>query len=374
MLGSLKDAPVPLPPPEDPWSGFYGAIGLGAGRLDYGIDVDATKTTTHYSKDRKCRKVMHPGPCHTICLPQHGKPGKHGKHHKDDKYGKHDAHDKKSGGDCHAGSHTGPFQHAMGFGGKDKKADKSCPPPPKPQCKKKTWCEPPTFTYVCDGDWTQHAGTPQTISKSAHYEDDDWHPFATVQVGYDRLLRDRFLIGAFADFDFYNSSSSNFSGSLDGLATFAGSIALDHVWSGGGRLGVLLNERILLFASGGYTQASIDSSLDVTFTGGPTLAMNLPDELHGYFVGGGGELKLDRNVSLKLEYRWSDFGSGSASASSGPLQSSTVDCIKTPHCAECKQWTVTEYNVHSEFDAGIHSLRANLVWKFSDPEPPPALK
>jgi hypothetical protein len=69
------------------------------------------------------------------------------------------------------------------------------------------------------------------------------------------------------------------------------------------------------------------SSLKFFKSSPTTIALNLPDELDGFTLGGGGEVKLGRNSpwSLKLEYRWSQLDGGSASGSS-----SDEECIPLP--------------------------------------------
>jgi outer membrane immunogenic protein len=211
-------------------------------------------------------------------------------------------------------------------------------------------------------------------SKSASSGDDDWDIFGTAQIGYDRLLHSRVLIGAFADFDFYQDADHSFSepwieqfrrykkevGSIDG------DIELDHVWSIGGKVGFLLTPCIALYGVGGYTEASLDGSVDVTFKNhwgkSTVLSMEAPDDLNGYFVGAGGEVKLKKNVSLKFEYRYSEFDGESASASGG----SVSNPFRCGYYKECR--IVKDFDAHADFDTEIQSVRAVLVLKFDEPE------
>jgi opacity protein-like surface antigen len=222
-----------------------------------------------------------------------------------------------------------------------------------------------------DCDWKTIWG-PHTIDKSTSFGDDDWNVFGTMQIGYDRLVHNRFLIGAFADFDFYQDADDSFSEPWiksfgkwkQEIASIDGNIELDHVWSIGGRLGILVTPRILLYAVGGYSEASLDGSVDVNFKHGPTLSLAAPDELQGYFLGGGAEFKLRENVSLKFEYRYTKLDGDSASASDTDSDSWTK---------WCKEYELTkDYNAHADFDADIQSIRAVLVLKFDEPERPVA--
>ncbi len=148
------------------------------------------------------------------------------------------------------------------------------------------------------------------------------------------------------------------------IASIDGNIELDHMWSIGGRLGILITPRILLYAVGGYSEASLDGSVDVDFGHGKKLSLAAPDELQGYFLGGGAELKLRKNVSLKFEYRWTQLDGDDASA----CDSSSISWKKW-----CKEYELTkDYNAHADFDADIQSVRAVLVLKFDEPERPVA--
>lgn len=201
------------------------------------------------------------------------------------------------------------------------------------------------------GAWAP-LGPAMTKSFGTQFGDDDWNGFGTIQIGYDRLIHDRILLGGFADFDFYPDAEP-----------------LKNVWSIGGRLGFLVTPRILLFGVGGYTEARLDAgAVNVVFGGpsGPTsLALASPDELQGWFVGGGAELMLRSNVSLKIEYRYSDFGGESAWASGGSTSGPT--CLNMYYCS-VQQRVTTMYNAHADYDADMHSVRLAIALKLGDHE------
>ena len=80
-------------------------------------------------------------------------------------------------------------------------------------------------------------------------------------------------------------------------------------WAAGGRLGWLSNPGTLLYLTGGRTQAKFDQ-LDFFTFAGTTPVRYIPSQtLHGWFIGAGVESQLANNISLRLEYRYSDFGS-----------------------------------------------------------------
>lgn len=233
---------------------------------------------------------------------------------------------------------------------------------------KKEYCHYHYGSYNCSpasSGWHDYDGPWNKAIESA-FGDDNWNGFGTLQVGYDRLLGDRILVGAFADFDFYVDADSAFSSYEKygkSHAWIDGDVDLKNVWSVGGRLGFLVTPRVLLYGVGGYTEARVDGTASATFKwdGNPahTVSMELPDEMKGYFVGGGAELKLDKNLSLKLEYRYSHFGSEGVSAGNKFTDTSSCYC-------DYLYRVKTDINAGTDIDMDIHSVRAALVFKLGD--------
>lgn len=213
-----------------------------------------------------------------------------------------------------------------------------------------------------DGPW-QPWKSYELINEQASYGSDEWHGFGTLQIGADHLISDRFLIGAFADIDFYRNADTSFSESSKWLSA-SGRLDLERVWSVGGRLGVLARPDFLLYAVGGYTQAHIDGASEVDFKWGPTLSGEAPDKLRGYFVGGGGEWLIHDNLSLKLEYRYAKYRDEGISGSASD----------TYQWADCyKEYQVTKnYAAGADFDTDIQSIRGALVFRIGRDEPAPA--
>jgi outer membrane immunogenic protein len=87
-------------------------------------------------------------------------------------------------------------------------------------------------------------------------------------------------------------------------------LGANNTWSIGGRLGYLASPGTLLFVSGGFTQVSM-SNLKLTVSGPieATTSVTVPN-FSGGFVGAGAETKLTEHISLRGEYRFTDFGSG----------------------------------------------------------------
>jgi outer membrane immunogenic protein len=226
----------------------------------------------------------------------------------------------------------------------------------------------------------------QNQSSTADLGDEGF--FGTVQLGYDKQFAPRWVIGAFVDADWYSdleadshqSSSSalkidlrrlKFDLPLSNLSTDT-SIGVDWSISVGGRFGFLATPGTLLYLLGAYTHAELDKSQvnvsiddpfggDKLFKSNPTkFALNLPDSLDGFTLGGGGEAKLGKNSpwSIKLEYRWSHFDGGSASGSS-----SDSECIPIhKHFGIGRE---TDATASADFDdLDIQTVRGVLTYRF----------
>jgi opacity protein-like surface antigen len=177
-----------------------------------------------------------------------------------------------------------------------------------------------TVVQVAPSTWTGvyfgvGAGYGHNHSKNK-YHDDSGDPTSSSSVsetadgglvsmvfGFDRQIGNRFVVGAFTDF----SVSALTRGDED----IHNGLVIDRSWAIGGRLGYLVNDRTLIYANAGFTQAhfSNDGWWDIDPTGGgPTLSGKGSRWFSGYFVGGGIERKLNDNFYLRGEARYSDYG------------------------------------------------------------------
>lgn len=132
----------------------------------------------------------------------------------------------------------------------------------------------------------------------------------TLTAGADYQLDRNFVVGAFFDYDWMNADTG-LSGSIGGLGAASTSFDVDHAWSIGGRVGFLPTANTLLFVTAGYTQADL-SDMTFNITDGVTSFSGVlasTGTLSGYFIGGGAEVRLTDSLSLKGEYRYSDYGS-----------------------------------------------------------------
>lgn len=217
---------------------------------------------------------------------------------------------------------------------------------------------------------------------AANANDDDWKAFGTVQIGYDRLFGDRFLIGAFADYDFYRDSDLTFSNSKwYGKDFLSGEVERDGIWSAGARLGFLVTPRVLLYGMVAYSQMKLDGNLtahlhDPYWKGNPTdLAVRVEENVSGYSLGGGLEAKLDQRLSLKIEYRYSHFDGASGKVTGGDTNYWNKDCYYGCDYKVFKR--VVEEGARLDLgETDVHSVRAVLSFKLgnlhhADPAPAP---
>jgi outer membrane immunogenic protein len=137
-----------------------------------------------------------------------------------------------------------------------------------------------------------------------------------VTVGYDWQLSPVWVLGLFGDYAF---------GKIEGTFDEADdNFIIDKQWAVGARLGLVVTPSTLLYTSAGYTRA------DVEVSG----FFSIEETLDGYFAGLGVEQAINRNLSLKLDYRFSDY----------------------------EDFTFQGFN----FDNEVHSVRLGLTWRFGD--------
>jgi len=137
--------------------------------------------------------------------------------------------------------------------------------------------------------------------------------FGTVQVGCDFQVADRWVIGAFGDYDF-DGIKGRFSPTgvigASGIGGIVGEEKQRHSWAVGGRLGYAVIPRLLAYVSGGYTEARFDAVSFVNVVGSvpSTFTMDAQD-YKGWFIGSGYEYGLDLIPGLfwKTEYRYSSY-------------------------------------------------------------------
>jgi outer membrane immunogenic protein len=132
------------------------------------------------------------------------------------------------------------------------------------------------------------------------------------------LFNNRFVVGAFADYDVMSLAGSNSSGEvcfeIDCVGTTTAHERETGAWYVGGRIGYLVNPAFLAFVDGGYTETSFAQSAEFSNSSGLPVGATYPGFTDpGWFVGGGGEYALDwfpiRGLFLKGEYRFAQYDS-----------------------------------------------------------------
>ena len=193
-------------------------------------------------------------------------------------------------------------------------------------------------------------------SKHGH----DVGPLGTLETGFDVQINS-FVLGALASYDFSDGRvSEDFTGPISRTnpgGTIAGTTTVNDVWKIGngwmlgGRFGYLVDDDILAYVLGGYTERKVSARSYVSSTLPPESfgELNHPpyDDSSwkaGWVVGGGVETLLTENISLKGEYRYSDLGTSQFS-----FFSETSNQITT---------SITDFQ--RKADLATHSVRAVL--------------
>ena len=141
-----------------------------------------------------------------------------------------------------------------------------------------------------------------TVPSSSSVSESANGGFVSFKLGYDRQISSRFVLGVFVDFDQSDIDRGDHS--------IQNALTIDRSWAVGGRLGYLVRPNIMLFATGGFTQAHFnnDGWWDILANGvGPNLPGRSAVDFNGYFIGGGIEGRLNANVYLTGEIRYAEF-------------------------------------------------------------------
>jgi outer membrane immunogenic protein len=146
------------------------------------------------------------------------------------------------------------------------------------------------------------------------------------------LFNNRFVVGAFGDYDLMSLNGSNSPSEDCGLAAcpITAREKETGAWYAGGRIGYLVDPAFLAFVDGGYTQTRFAQSGEFLALSGLGIGFGYPSfDDSGWFIGGGGEYALDwfpiRGFFLKGEYRYAQYNSinlaeGSAAGPDGNVE------------------------------------------------------
>jgi outer membrane immunogenic protein len=226
---------------------------------------------------------------------------------------------------------------------------KAPPPPPPPV----SW----TGCYV-DAGWgyglwnqDQYQETnPGLVATSGTYTEGGRGWLGRFGGGCDYQLGggfSRWVVGAFADYDFMDLHG-NYS---PGSTIFLGEEKETGAWYAGGRIGYLVTPSLLTYTSGGWTQTHFDQINLGSLTATPVAPSFMPGHTYsGWFIGGGTEYALDlswlpiHGLFWRNEYRFAEYGSADLPIITAATGASTI--------AEHEQ----KY---------VQTITSSLVWRFN---------
>jgi len=157
-----------------------------------------------------------------------------------------------------------------------------------------------------------------------------------VGGGCDYQFWQRFVIGALADYDFANLKGNITTPSL----ASSGDEKMNWAWAAGGRLGYLPWDTLMVYVSGGWTEAHFNGTL---FS--PVALTTSGTTYSGWFLGSGYEYRFDWLPGLywRTEYRFNSYNSKDINLVSGGVPSGLV--------------------LNSE--KFVQTVTSSLVWRFN---------
>ncbi|MCW2316974.1 outer membrane immunogenic protein [Rhodoblastus acidophilus] len=129
------------------------------------------------------------------------------------------------------------------------------------------------------------------------------------QVGYNKQFGS-YLLGLEADIQGTDVKAELGAGGAVGGTTFDGKAgsSLDYFGTVRGRLGYLATSNILVYATGGFAYGGLNSYAKGSIAGVGSASLTKDSDLTGWTVGGGAELALNPQWSVKGEYLYADLG------------------------------------------------------------------
>ena len=149
----------------------------------------------------------------------------------------------------------------------------------------------------------------------------------TVVLGFDRQIRDRYVVGLFTEFD-WSSIEMSYQDTDTPQQTFR----LDRTFSLGGRAGFLLTPTSLLFMTAGYSWSHGKSNgyFDIESDDGFIFPGVRKLNLKGAFVGIGMETQLGRGLSLRGEVRYTMYQDKMVNSFNWQLASRAIAQLQRP--------------------------------------------
>jgi outer membrane immunogenic protein len=194
--------------------------------------------------------------------------------------------------------------------------------------------------------------------------------FGGIQAGYNWQMNRNWIAGIETDFSWSDINGDGSTNPLLAPPSLTGTFTIneDVEWFGTlrGRIGWLPSERWLIYATGGLAYGGLRDSFGVTTAGsfnavlvglggfgmdytnpGRCFAASSSGTEAGWTIGGGTEIALTRNISLKVEYLYVNLGGGDT------FVATTLHPFTAP----------TSISVHTD-DVEFHTVRTGINYKF----------
>ena len=168
--------------------------------------------------------------------------------------------------------------------------------------------------------------------------------FGSVGVGYDWHVRDRWVLGAFTDLDFGNSTHTETDYSGTG-GPYGWNIERNMTWTVGARIGLLTSNTSMVYGLVGYSRTDMDIDVFENDGAGNSFRVSRNVDFGGLVVGAGLEQDLGNGFFLKGEYRYTMFGDESYGARIMNLAGNSFE--------------------QDAFELDSHSFRLGLSYKFT---------
>jgi len=192
---------------------------------------------------------------------------------------------------------------------------------------------------------------PFTLSRTGKFDLEGI--FGGAQAGYN-FQNGAFVFGLEADISASDIKTSGDNALLDAGLVQLGTVSASVDWFGTarGRVGYLLDDSVMVYATGGLAFGDVTSSMGLTVACCDSVASK-SDVQVGYTVGGGVEAATSNNVSVKLEYLYVDLGSQDIFSQEIP----TIGILtrNVTACGRC--------------DIAFHTVRVGVNWHFDTPLP-----
>lgn len=124
----------------------------------------------------------------------------------------------------------------------------------------------------------------------------------SAALGYDYQVNARWVVGGMLDYT-GSSIETTLGGSITGTGSAGYDLTADHAFSILGRAGYLTGPDTLVYGLAGYTRQYYSGGLFVSGLGSTSYEF----DTGGLTVGAGIENRIGNNMSVKLEYRYTDF-------------------------------------------------------------------